>query len=1123
LNRLGALILVFIFTIIPLVTVNAADNLIEDPSFELIKAPNQFGMPFVKWTGWKYDGESEFAVGHLGYRGKNSALLVGKSTPKIRIWQEHILEPGRYRITAYLRGLDISTGQWGQTTELAFNNQYMQLNKNGTFGWSKILYVAEIKEKTKTMVSFGLMAPGFLWIDDITLEKVGEDVPLTAAPVLGLEDAPIVPPGQLSAGAVNCPFCGYKNMPAWKSCYACGTPLESTHTHINKPLVKTIASFEQNNPFNGGTVILKPVFEGKKVLRIDKSYISLERQQDWSGYDYLKMDLYSEAKESFNIDIEISDSKTQDYWTRVNYTTSVLPGKSTLVIPLKQLYMGEKSRPGRALDLNSVTRFILNIGNNPKASLFLKKMELVRDDSAQKVQFEGLFAFDFGTGSSPLMEGFTAIGPATLYSKGRGYGLKNAKIWRTFDALQPDPLYQDYMCIESGGLAVDLPNGTYRVFVNIDNPSGYWGEYQIYKKRTILAQGKPVLNETMDFNTLKNKYFRFWNIEDLPTDDTFDKYQKTYFHEKIFDVEVIDGQLYLEFQGEDVANSVSAVVIYPVSKAVQGKEFLKWVENKRRFYFDNSFKRVLHMATGDPLNPSAGDKKRGYIVFHRDPMLDLYPNDTPFKNEIDKSFSVESFAGQIEPLTLSILPLRDLGQVKVQVSELSGPAGIIPATAIDTGYVSNRISRVTMEGSVYTLIPRLIMPSNTIGMPKDVARRFWLTIHTPVDAKPGVYQGKITLTSEHGESSSVPIAVRIRKGTLDLVDLPVGPFGYTIDTPWYADDKEALAFNHEMTLKSLLKMREYGFTLFSGMPTIQYNVVDGKQSLDFGTADADMALAKNLGFLAVNTYGAGLRGVDSQYEDSEQLKNSGISNYSAFVKVIYDAIQQHAQDNQWLPVYWNLVDEPVGDDLLRSIKNVQAYRDAFPKGPPFFTGASSFKGNAQNSPHFKLANSFHVVSLNDHDEEGVRLLQKNGTDWAFYNGANRWTYGEYLYKAAKQFDMKFRLSWHWNISAGDPYYALDSREDDYAWFHTNPSGQLIPEVSFERLAMGLVDYRMLLTLKRLAKEQKGTAAAIAAEEIIATRLSKFKLGQRDHDTIYSLDDWLLFRHVMADAIESLEK
>ena len=80
----------------------------------------------------------------------------------------------------------------------------------------------------------------------------------------------------------------------------------------------------------------------------------------------------------------------------------------------------------------------------------------------------------------------------------------------------------------------------------------------------------------MDFEAFKAKYFRFWNVEDLPGDDTFDKYQKAYFREKRFDVDVSDGQLNLEFQGENWACCVSAVVIFPVAKAAQGEAFLDY-------------------------------------------------------------------------------------------------------------------------------------------------------------------------------------------------------------------------------------------------------------------------------------------------------------------------------------------------------------------------------------------------------------------------------------------------------------------------------------------------------------------------------------------------------------------
>ena len=65
-----------------------------------------------------------------------------------------------------------------------------------------------------------------------------------------------------------------------------------------------------------------------------------------------------------------------------------------------------------------------------------------------------------------------------------------------------------------------------------------------------------------------------------------------------------DGQLNLDFQGENWACSVSAVVIFPVEKAAEGEKFLKYVEQQRRFYFDNYFKRILHRPTGDPLRPT---------------------------------------------------------------------------------------------------------------------------------------------------------------------------------------------------------------------------------------------------------------------------------------------------------------------------------------------------------------------------------------------------------------------------------------------------------------------------------------------------------------------------------------
>ncbi len=1103
-------------------TAVAPGNLLDDPSFEQPKERDRFGLVFAKWGGWKYEGDCEFAVGQLGRTGKHSCLLLGRSSPKIRVAQQKDLPAGRYRVTAYLRGLDIATGIWNQTTEFMFDGKYIQLKKNGTFGWTKLTYVADIDKPRKVGPSFGLMAAGCLWIDDVCLEKVGPEVALTPAPVLDKEEAPLAPPGPLPASPVRCVECGYRNDPAWKRCYACGTELEARQAAPAGPPVRPIASFEARSEFSGGVVVAEHATDGRRALRIDRSYATMDRPQDWTGYDYLEADLFVEGDQPLSLYVEVRDAQTRDYWTRVNYNTVVPPGASTLTLPVRQLYVGEKSRPGRPLQVNAVTRLVLSVGDKPPAPLFVDHIRLRRDDSAPRARFEGLHAFDLGVGTSPVLEGFTPVTSATLYSAGRGYGLKNARIWRSYDALQPEPLFQDFICIESGGLAIDVPKGKYRVWVNIDSPSGYWGEYQTYTRRAVLAEGKPAVSETMDFDSARRKYYRFWDVEDTPADDTFDKYQQAYFQPKTFDVEVSDGQLNIDFQGENWACCVSAVVVFPLDKAADGERFLQFVQERRRFHFNNYFKRVLHQPARNKLSPTPADERRGYLLFVRDWMRDVYYNDLPDKAERDQPLRADAFAGEMEPITLSVLPLRDLGRSVLTVSDLSGPGGTIPASAVQIGYVSYRLSRVTMEGSVYTIAPRLVMPRAEVDLPKDVVRRFWLTLRVPPTAAAGVYKGTVTLRPSQGATAAIGLEVRVRKGTLDEVDVPAGPWGSHIRVPWRGDDPQAAQVNRQMFLASLRRMREYGFTSCSGMPQIPCRgFKDGKCVLDFDRADEEMRAVKDLGFRAVVAYGAGVTGFNAYYQDLAAAQKAGFKDYPQFIRAIYSEVQKHAEQAGWIPVYYNLADEPIGNDLVRSAENAEAYRAAFPKGPPFFAAASSFTGSKADDPHFRLARAAHVANWNLHDEASVNLLRQAGGAWAFYNGGNRWTFGDYMYKAARQFGMVFRLSWHWNCAAGDPYYALDCREDDYAWCNSAPDGRLVPAIHFEQLREGLDDYRRLITLERLAKAKADTPAGKIGLAIIRDRMAAFKLAQRNHDALLGGDDWTRFRRKVDEAIEGL--
>ena len=114
-------------------------------------------------------------------------------------------------------------------------------------------------------------------------------------------------------------------------------------------------------------------------------------------------------------------------------------------------------------------------------------------------------------------------------------------------------------------------------------------------------------------------------------------------------------------------------------------------------------------------------------------------------------------------------------------------------------------------------------------MPAGVTRTFWLTVKVPAE-RPGRRStaARCACKAERGGELSLPLRFTVRKGTLDPVDIPAGPFGHTIDLPWF--DDEAAAWNRDMAVKSLAKLREYGFTTASGLPVAHLSRVQGRQA-----------------------------------------------------------------------------------------------------------------------------------------------------------------------------------------------------------------------------------------------------------------------------------------------------
>ncbi len=1068
----------------------AAQNLLPDGSFEEPKAVDRWGRVFAKWAGNLYTQPSRFEVGRVARTGKTSCQMICEKGGKIRLQSELLaLEPGRYKLELYFRGLDIQMTPDHDLLDLTvgFDGKWYRLAQQGTFGWTPVTYVFEVKEKTdKFQLMVGLIGTGMLWVDDASLVKVDVAAALTEAPAVGREEKPVQPPAALAADAVRCKECGATNNRDWTSCWACGAEVKVA-AKFTGPAIKVIADFEDGTvkPFlqHDVRVAGKNAPQGKFAVELyGREWAEIENiKGDWRGYDYLHIDFFNPQDDAVGIYIEIRDAQTRDYYSRVNFETVLPPGRSTVTIPTN-FYTGEKARPYPPLHLDQITRICINTDKKP---ILFDNMRLEHLNLDEAV-FDGLTALDFGTGDSPVMEGFTQVTPGSLYRPARGFGWQNAQLGQAADVLQPDALYEDFIFPQSGSFRIDVPAGKYHVVMNIDLPgSAYWGEVQTYAHRAVTANGRKVVDESMDFPGFMKKYYRNAHKEVLPGVDTFGEFVEKMCSPKEFDVDAADGKIELGFEGEGMAICLSSVMAWPVDRAPQGRRFQDWVTQRRRFQFESLYRQVLPKKTG------AAPPAEGYVVFARHYMSPVNAFDGPAKGEglTDAGLAVAAARGEEAALTFSVQPSGDLGKVDLDVPDLVGPGGaVLKAECLRPGWIDYRIVRMNMQGSMYMVSPKYWHPMPAPASPK-VTRTFWLRITPPEGAPAGTYVGRVTLKPEKDKPRSFPLKVTVLPFALDpITDVAVGPWGCNIALPW--NGPEAQAWNWTMYEKSLTAIRQAGATSFSGIPNVGVTFEGGKVLLKTDIADREMAIARKVGFsMLVSNYGCYGLGYNMYGNESgpdiAAAKRAGFDDMEAFIRTVMKTADDHAVAANWLPVAYCLCDEPSGDAARASAVNAALHaKVARELKRSTFVGATSLEGSDPKDPHYELVKALPIPSLNLHDEASLKLIKDSGNRLSFYNGGSRWCFGRYMRMLSDKHGLALRLIWHYYAGAGDPYYGLDSREDDYCWFNTDETQTMVPSVALlTNVTQGLNDYRYLATLKRLLKEKPGHPAAAEARKV----------------------------------------
>eukprot|EP00825_Cyclidium_porcatum_P051842 TRINITY_DN9656_c0_g1_i1.p1 TRINITY_DN9656_c0_g1~~TRINITY_DN9656_c0_g1_i1.p1 ORF type:complete len:488 (+),score=37.11 TRINITY_DN9656_c0_g1_i1:307-1770(+) len=457
--------------------------------------------------------------------------------------------------------------------------------------------------------------------------------------------------------------------------------------------VKVLQDFEQASDLRlwefkqkSGTLSDQHATSGKQSLKISANeYLnSFRLPRDWSGYDSLDIDMFVEGNSPVAGTLLIADEAWQQkggsYWNRHNGSFTLRPGANVVSVPVNGLYRGEAGSRNNDIKSNISPSQIIRVDlgfktSEPAGSVHLDHLRLVKESRP-----EGILAFDFGPENQALFPGFTPISNTSVYGRdGARAGLRQAMsgAGAARDDTFPTRLYQDYLALEWNEFLADVPDGRYHVWVVYDD-CGYWGgEAAAFTKRWIESGAQTVWQEDRGAAGPLDYLYRFENTEPKPGDSIWDLYVGRLFEPKRFTVEVTGGRLSLKFRAEGAnACKVAAVIAYPDRLRSEGDAWVNQVEARNRREFES--RAVFLGPLAKPFEVAAAAQKQGYWLGFPAMDEDVTLVDPPGRSE--GRLARPAALGQRVSLTFALRPLKDLGgPVKLVVTDLKGPGGVIPA------------------------------------------------------------------------------------------------------------------------------------------------------------------------------------------------------------------------------------------------------------------------------------------------------------------------------------------------------------------------------------------------------------------------------------------------------------
>ncbi|MFP4055450.1 MAG: glycoside hydrolase domain-containing protein [Candidatus Brocadiia bacterium] len=428
--------------------------------------------------------------------------------------------------------------------------------------------------------------------------------------------------------------------------------------------------------------------------------------------------------------------------------------------------------------------------------------------------------------------------------------------------------------------------------------------------------------------------------------------------------------------------------------------------------------------------------------------------------------------GEYEPFSFLLRPRESLQDVFITAGALQGPAGTIPQANVAVASIEG-----FHGGGRTTLLPL----GRTWHMPAHSTEFFWVTVHVPEDAKPGLYRGKVTVTAEKKPVGSIAVVLEVLP--IRLEDPPYA-LGFNYSSP---KDPEALAAH-------LADMREHGMTTVAPLYNFHLPIHDDDTS-ELGKfieayrkagfpAPLYFATPMNLQVSALAGYGS----VDSRRWQQK---------YIQVMRRLHAETRKHP-----VPVLMSIGDE-LTNKGIEGVKIAGKLARFVWEELPEIATTSDMNGYMEvraMAPWLNVATFNNGWDGIDHHNKGRHLMNKDfisqlqedtgAIPWFVNAGVGRFPFGFYFWKATR-FGVRGKVEWYYCLRNGrGSVVRLDGPR---VW----------PTIDYERCREGVDDLKYLGHLERLvarAREAGRAAAERRRAEALLARIA---------DSIH--DDWTAYR------------